>query len=119
MIVVAMLVAFAFNAIESNATSESVQCNRECTAEKLECSDECRIREDAIDRSEVIQCLRECRIESEDCEESCNCMSKCEKKSQPCEQKCKTNTQQDPEASEDCIEMRAEEVEQCMDLCGD
>lgn len=79
-----MLVAFAFNAIESNATSESVQCNRECTAEKLECSDECRMGEDAIDRSEVIQCLRECRIESEDCEESCNCMSKCEKKSQPC-----------------------------------
>lgn len=54
MIVVAMLVAFAFNAIESNATSESVQCNRECTAEKLECSDECRLGEDAIDRSEVI-----------------------------------------------------------------
>lgn len=51
MIVVAMLVAFAFNAIESNATSESVQCNRECTAEKLECSDECRMGEDAIDRS--------------------------------------------------------------------
>lgn len=63
MIVVAMLVAFAFNAIESNATSESVQCNRECTAEKLECSDECRMGEDAIDRSEVIQCLRECRID--------------------------------------------------------
>lgn len=119
MVVVAMFVAIAFNAIEGNVTSESVQYNRECTAEKMECSNGCRVGENAIDRTEVIQCLRECRIESEDCEESCNCISKCEIKSQPCQQKCNSTTPQDPQASEDCIELCAEEVEKCMDLCGE
>ena len=112
-----LAIAVAIRKIEGSVISEATQCTRECTTEKLECSNECKMGEEAVDKQEVLMCLGECKTESESCEQSCTCISKCGETMQTCEKKCNTNTTQDVEMSEDCLELCEEETEQCMDLC--
>lgn len=108
-----LAIAVAIRKIEGSVISEATKCTRECTTG----SNECKMGEEAVDKQEVLMCLGECKTESESCEQSCTCISKCGKTMQTCEKKCNTNTTQDVEMSEDCLELCEEETEQCMDLC--